>query len=957
MDQAAKDRVLNAVSSQGYRNLFISLAKKADAFIKSNIIITVNDRCLIAFNQSGTKQLNQFSWLFITSIIRESNKLKFQFGKIKFSFEYVDENLYVSVITAIRNILTNQEVINLGFHSDHLRPIIYKPSCAENRIKERAALSKVTFNNNTMDAFDLILLYSQPIVNLNEIPDAISFLPFLLESLPFCCDLKSLTLSDFGQNDPFSETNPYTSNLNKLTRIELKAKVSQVFQNFIDSISKSEEPSSLFTLSFIQSEFGQEELNLLQQYILSHNLKCLEFHDAIPPTTLPYFLTNFLTPDVMNRITFLNLDRSRNLSNELTKMIPQFDNLIGLSFADCSLEISETIQHLSRLKNLRILDLSTNTFRKNTTTFPPSLKVLYLNSVNWCGHTLESLFSNLPPHLQELYVSDITSPQPLDYDTVFDTMSKTKSRYLTGLCWDGNKVDPRFFNYLLHNHELVNLSLSRCFNQEMVEQVNSFCSFLNQSRNIKKLVLRSDSKNFIGKMIENIIKAASQLPKLEFFDISGSLCTDYDISQIRRFFSIKTPLKYLIFDGTKSMSPSTIIDILRESLSLPNLNVSFPHNDFKIFIEKGKLEIDEFLRFRALFEKSSKPGYVYRYFYSPPSFPLYLDQNEIELLMKPYEPPVKLSPPRTPTTPSSSQSKTRTIKRNSSPKSPGRSSPSSKKDQNSKTVNIQRNKQEKKSIATSQNVNQIKHKPKKSPKTFDSEPDSYNISGSSDNEFFNREKQSPKQVVKPIRKNSPIRSKKEDIFESLSSDDFANIKNQSSNRRSQRRPINKPLSLDSKPKKSSKDAEKNTTNQPKKPRRLAASVRIKSTKGRKGAKKVQKKPIGIINEGTIEKVPQNNVNQTKGDIENPEYKPPLRNKKPTRGTTRKAFQKAKPNEVGESQNENDVQANYTKPNWKFPISMKYNNENNSSQKIAQKYSTQVIIKEIMTRSQPKRKKK
>ncbi|OHT16617.1 hypothetical protein TRFO_13028 [Tritrichomonas foetus] len=640
MDPVVADRVKDVINSLGYVNLFISKAKKAETLFKSNIIIAINDRCLISLNQKGTKPTNTFSWLTTTFIGREDNKLRFQFNKVKFAFEFVDENLFRAVSNALQHILLPKELKEIGFDQFRIPPIKYSPVGAINRMKERASLLRIPISQSSLTAIQSILIYSQPVVRLYDIPDISTFLPIFLDSLPFCTDIKSLSLSEMGNIDPYAVTIPYADSFNLLKRIEIVgAKNEDSFSDFFKAIAKDEGTSNLFTLSFVKSELDEPELDLLKDFINARGIKCVEFHDAINRNAMQHFYSNFLnntllnSNDVSSKLQFLNLDGTRN--PDLSLLVPKIPNIVGLSLASCSVEVSDALMQLSKLTKLRILDLSHNFCRKIITVIPPSVTSLYVNSVNWCSQTLSYFLVNLPNHKMKLFISDILTTTG-EYQALFDSLPNAKSAFLTDLTWDGNKLHSRFFDFLAINKQLTYLSLSKCFKENNEDSVNLLRQYLEQVHTVKKLIIRGQGSNVLGRSIEIVVRAVLQSPQIEYLDLTFSKSDDFGITQIRRLLSTQSNIKQLIVDGTKPSSSNVIFEFLRDASLLSNIKVSFPHNDLTKLLKKDIITLSEFEQIRSIFIKDNKPECVYRQFHSN-DFPLYLNKREFTELSKPVE--------------------------------------------------------------------------------------------------------------------------------------------------------------------------------------------------------------------------------------------------------------------------------------------------------------------------------
>ena len=629
MDPALIDCAKNVINNLGYKNIFVSSARKAESVFKSNIIVAINDRCLMVLNSKCTKPVSTYSWLTISFIGREDNKLRFVFNKVKFSFEFDDENLFRAVSNALQHILTPNELKNISFDQFRIPSPVLTPTSAINRIREKTILHKIELTQSSLTALQSILVYKQPVVNLSEIPEISSFLNIFLDSLHFFPAIKSLSFSELGNIDPYEVLLPYTAQLSQLRRIEIIGPKTQYFEKFILSLSQQSE-MKLYTISFSKTNLDNNNLEILNHMIRKCDIKCIEFHDAINRNSFAYFYSSFLSPEVVDNLTMLNLDGTRNI--DLLHLVQKLSNIIGLSLSNCSVEVSEALAQLSKLSKLRILNLSHNFCRKVITSMPPAITSLFVDSVNWCNQSLSSFLTNLPQHRLKLSISNIIA-QPSEISFLFESLSSAKTAFLTELIWDGNKLSSSFFDFLAMNKLLTSISLSRCFKENKEDSVNLLRKYLERVHTVKKLVLRGHDENVLGRSIEIIVKAILQSPQIEYLDITYNKSDDFGINQLRRLLTPQSHLKQLVSDGAKPSSSTMISDLIRDASALNNIKVSFPHNDMVRLVKKGVITQVDFDQLRSLLYQDDNSQTVFRKFYLD-DFPLYLTNNDLAQLKK-----------------------------------------------------------------------------------------------------------------------------------------------------------------------------------------------------------------------------------------------------------------------------------------------------------------------------------
>lgn len=1004
MDLDLKKRVLSVIESFGLNNLFIAQAKKADSFFKPRIIVAINDRCLMTFNIKGTKTTNQFSWLTTKYIGRELNKLRFQFDKVKFAFECTEEALFRAVWSSLQNILTNSELKAIKFDQFNFPPIYsYPPSSALNRIKERAILLKEQVYDNTLEHIKSILIYSQPDVNISEIPGIDKFLSIILDSLPFWSNIQVLTISEMGIIDPYEVCQQYASYFNSLKLLEMNCKKSEDFQAFMTELSRKDEnqPRNLYGLSFIRSEFEKDELNTLQQFIISENIQCLELHDAINRNTMLHFYTQFLAMSMMKNLKILNLDHTKNISNDISVIAPKCSNLIALSLADCGIEVSEVLFQLSRLLKLRTLNLSNNTCRKVINGLPPNVTTLYLNSVNWCFQTLQLFLTNLPRHHLTLHLSNISMQQNSDYDDLFVKLPTSRSNFLTGLSWDGNRIEQSLFDFLGKNRYLQFLSLSNCFSKDNEKEVTMFQNYLTQFHTLKKLIIQGSKKKYLGNLVELVINGILRSPQIEFLDITQNKSGDFGLTQMRRLLSFRTSLRCFIFDRTKPTSFKALSSFLTDSTQYRNLRISFPLKDMRSMLKKGKINEDQFSQIQSHFISSTKPECIYIEFYNN-DFPRFFSPAEIEELSKPVD---DFEAPKNP--PQQERQERQEQKQAGTPKSK-QNTTSYNVNYNFGTLNMkalkstakndllpdngspsrrERERQQQSPNKTSnqndyllrQNRKIAKMTPKES-NDFDSESASYNQESSS-NDFFipnNYNNDFEAQTVKnrPIRNNlkpstkqkvtktkrtnkaaslAPVKKRKQQQHRNRDNDDDNDEVRETGSARRTRKTVRSTASSQ-RPKTTRKNRTNNRFIFDDNNNEIEEIENVRptpnSTRSRRSA--ASRKKVRRVVNNNDDDIPYDDDdygydNDRENHADN-NVRPVLRTKKAAasrRRTNRDFFNRDDDDELGEEEDQR-LLVTYQLPKWDFPLKMKFVYETDTVKRIEEKYSDNSFVSLILS---------
>lgn len=1010
MEQEVKDQVLNTIKSLGFKNLFVAQAKRADTFFKPRIIVSINDRNLITFNNRGTKITNQFSWLTIKYIGRELDKLRFQFDKVKFAFDFSEEALFRAVTTVLQNILTQSELNAIKFDSFRIPPLqIYPPSSVVNRIIERSNLLKNPIYDNTLETIRSFLIYSVPDIKILDIPGIDKFLSIILDSLPFWSDIQTFSISEMGIIDPYQVTIPYASSFNSFKVLEMNCKKSTNFESFMKELAKSDETQSkkLFTLSFIRSEFEKDELTNLQNFIIEKNIQGLELHDAINRNTMYSFCMHFLSTNMMRSLTILNLDHTKNISSYISMIVPKLSNLLALSLADCDIEVSEVLLYLSRLPKLRILNLSNNTCRKAINGLPPSITTLYLNSVSWCFQTLQLFLTNLPMHHLTLHLADISMQQASDYDDLFKKLPTAKSNFLKGLLWDGNRIEQGLFDFLGMNKSLSFLSLSNCFSDTDEKQVSMLQKYLTQSRSVKKLIIQGTKRKFLGNLVESVISGVLRAPQIEFLDLTQNKGSNLGLSQMRRLITTHTNLQYFLFDRTKPTKYDTFSGFLRDASQNRNLKVSFPIKDMKSMLKKGIINEEQFSQSRSFFMNSSQPEKVY-FLFENHDFPRFFSPAEIEELKKPV---VDFDPNK-----QQQQQNQQQKQKEESPKANKTSYNVNYGTYNVKAkaktdflgpLNNQQQQQQTKQIFKKQDDDQNQYLlkqnrkiqkmiPKETDNTFDSESASYNNQESSSNDFFipnnyNNNNEAATVKNRPIRNFNPSTKTKTKVIKKkrTKAASLAPVKkrikkrlqepNENDNDNNNQRQTNNTVRRVRKTRSNASQQRPKTARRPTQTNQnifddddydkdIQINKTPKSTKNRNirsttsGTKKNVRRQTHNVNYNDDDNDYDNDIDYENDDHNEVNVRPLLRTKKNARNRRiRETFNdNENDDDVDDQEEEDHLLITYQQPTWNFPIKMKYVYETDTAKKIEDRYSNNsfaaAILNEINERERPKQRK-
>ncbi|XP_057987795.1 putative receptor-like protein 8 isoform X3 [Hevea brasiliensis] len=270
----------------------------------------------------------------------------------------------------------------------------------------------------------------------------------------------------------------------------------------------------------------------------------------------------------LNKLEFLDLDRSWFNNMSILSSIGHLSSLKSLSLAYIGLESVTDIQGLSRLENLEFLDLSYNNFNDSII---PSLSVFpSLKSLNLAYNRLESVtnFQGLSK-LEKLEFLDLSHNNFNSSITpFFSDLSSLRSLYL----WDNiltGTIDIKRVSKL-GNLEFLDISfdnvgngfLSSFVDLPYLKKLFLYQRGLKGLIDIQKLSNGTSLKflNLAGNEIESLKsfqgggKELQKLSNLEYLDLSYNRLDNNSLSSLRRLSSLKfLNMEYNLLEGLINM--------------------------------------------------------------------------------------------------------------------------------------------------------------------------------------------------------------------------------------------------------------------------------------------------------------------------------------------------------------------------------------------------------------------
>lgn len=556
------EEALQMVSAEDETPLFIQDCKVfKNLFFSKKRVIIITERSIFYFSKRMNK--HKFNILKICSLFVDKNAISIDFSggsNIKIDYKSknelnLKENLLDSLFFVIQHLLTDSDIESIQLNNS-----VQKFNCIQSYFGTfchfESMLRNEFFNFHTQshDIFDQIrfrfsIIFHRKLIELSSYTNKEYSSKLVLETIQLLPSAKYLKIKQFKSNNIYSFLNNYVGSLKSLQNIEIDGIVDckdDSFNNFLISLKQNSD-SKMVGLSFMNSNFNENHLNLINEYLSSNKIKALEFHNAFTNKTVTdFFITNFLTSlSLCPDFTSLYIDEINSL--DIDKFLQNLPEQIqSLSIVNCDVLINDvlgTIKTNSKFSaHLNLLNLSYNildTFHGFN--IPDFLNVIILDYVTFSNGTLvpflNSLFRSINDDSEISLIQikasddDFSNLDRMFYQLVTDFQNRKEDlKYIRSLNWNFNPISTYFISFLEMQTRLKSLSVSGCFCPRDYKGFDLFCSYLTSNVSLTKLTCRRFNKISLESMTPRLLSAVS-FSKISFLDISnsrgGSNCYEY----------------------------------------------------------------------------------------------------------------------------------------------------------------------------------------------------------------------------------------------------------------------------------------------------------------------------------------------------------------------------------------------------------------------------------------------
>lgn len=625
-----EDQFVFHAQKRGQNVRYLTKAKEiTSTSYKSEKLILISDSHFEILDIEKHDSIRSHSWFFLTKIkCTNKDTLFLRFDKTKISIVCEDLPKIMDVISDILpRILKKSELESTEFLAT-ISPLP-KPtpvSCLL-RVEEKSKLSGVRVPLGSISYLKKVLTFSESHLRLSELTDPKTSIPILLDVLPLCHKVTSITIPNITRVDPYQMVSAFVAESSSVQHIEVEGSISKVlyFEKFLKNIEANDE-IPIIGLTFSDTKLTAKNLETLSNTVRNKGIRCLGFRNAI--TEIDTFYTAFISKNIGSYMSILTLDKIPNINiNLILKSCP---NLEFLSIVNCRIDIVEAVTQLQgkNLPLLRGINLSGNFCGKSgprNMKLPPLLQSISVNNISWASRTLSEFIQTITHSVKKglhLSIADADASTE-EFVRVFNYFRQTRFTHLHSFVWSSNPIHPRLFDFFSRNPELIHIDLSYCFNNSEKEAITAFAQYIINSNSLKSLILKGNPLISNPPDIALIIKAVEVVKSVQYLDISNNKIGDDGLEMLKSLLSNAISLRVLNFDGSEPKKASSLFSLLTFSTHSPtNAAVSYPSSDIDSLLKQNKISQEDVDTIR------SKLMYCPNYSNSPFDRPYLLFQDE-----------------------------------------------------------------------------------------------------------------------------------------------------------------------------------------------------------------------------------------------------------------------------------------------------------------------------------------
>ena len=504
----------------------------------------------------------------------------------------------------------------------------------ENALKELAISRRSSFDLSGLEKWEAV---SGPLYS------TLAVMPFL-ESLVLKASEK--------KGDFWSDLAKHISNFVFLKHLQIKEKPDKRFKDFVEGAKTTH----LSGLSFM-CELKKDNVSQIRAIAECTSMKSFGFENAFGKGCTMDLLCSELLVPCSTSLRVLNFSKMQVNMLDIVTNLPQL-SVLGLR--NCGLRIDHALLALSKLENLRMLDLSENegTFQNREAIAPPRLMRLDATDVKWDEKSLKNFMTficrrhwamGIELYIQRLSVSDTDM-----LDRVWKIFDAIQGPIpITAFSWDGTLPAESLITFLCKCPNLHTLSLQSTFGAEDGEIIEKFAEDLPSMTQLRSLVL-SGIELQCGCEIVNVIQSLASVTSLTYLDLSYQSLGESGMLALAELIKGSPGIQTLIYDECCGDSVQALKELVKAAASRQSTwEFMYPLQTMNLFSEKGILspeDAKELKRDIAAIQGNEVPDDEEPSEFLVTSstsldFPRYLTRQTEQVLMIPMEVSDELPPP------------------------------------------------------------------------------------------------------------------------------------------------------------------------------------------------------------------------------------------------------------------------------------------------------------------------
>lgn len=641
--------------------LITQAKENSSSILKSNSILVLSHTHFDIYKQKNSELKASFQWSSLTNYSQKDNQIKIKFKKTQISIDCAEANICTDVIQHILHQIFPSFILKDIVETKKVYPKVLNSNYAAFiKFKNLAESKGLNLTKELLKNVERLCRFSYSFFTIHTLPDYPRYCEIFYQTLPLLTFINHLVIP---VDTCFNQLCQNISVIGNIKSINFNGRVPNHFNDFLKRHEKA--PLNAKAISFTHNEFSKDDITYIRDFLLKQDITSLGFHSAFELTTLNAFYSSILIPGIVDKLSVLNLENTRNL--DFIHVAKSCKNIVLLSVANCSLQLPTVLTILKDepMPKLKFLNLSGNisgVAPPADSFFPVTLYSLMLNDIDWIGDSLFGYIGMLfDQDLNPLKLSiSKAKAQAQVWRRVFSLMSVSEYCSLSALTWDGNPVSQKFFQFLHRNQHLDFLSLSECFRFSIKESIIDLSLYISNTRHLKFLIVRGGDSMYLGNMCSPVIKSVSQSQSIVHLDISENKIGDVGTNALKSIVRSHASLQIIAFDGSDPESANDFLDLLNAASQNKRLKCSFPDKDLNFLIEQNKITEERRNQILALFsmqphlQKTSEGEFVepppdspflepFNVFYYQPAsqFPNHVSDEALESIMNPKALPVQ----------------------------------------------------------------------------------------------------------------------------------------------------------------------------------------------------------------------------------------------------------------------------------------------------------------------------